>query len=79
MVSPGKLSSLTGVVVALWSANAFACPNCARAGDEGRTVYYIATGLMLFVPFLLIGALSYWLVRRAAALDLDTTGNKQTP
>jgi len=41
----------------------WACPACARASLESAVVYYIATALMLLVPFVLLGGLVIWLKR----------------
>ena len=46
-------------------AHALACPSCIRVNAEAQAAYYVATALMLAVPFLSIGLLVWWLRRRA--------------
>ena len=55
----------SGLVAWLAPTVAAACPACARGSEQGRALYYVATGLMLATPLLLIGALAVWLVRRS--------------
>lgn len=50
-------------LIAAWfvPAAAYACPFCARQNEAGRTVYYIATGLMLALPLGFIGGAVWWI------------------
>ena len=51
------------VFVALWAGGAEACSVCNSATDETREAYYITTAIMMALPFILLGALVFWLVR----------------
>jgi hypothetical protein len=48
-----------------WTRSAEACSVCLSATDETREAYYVTTVLMMLLPFVLLGALVYWL-RKAA-------------
>lgn len=56
-------------LVSLLADAAEACPFCARQNDAGKTVYYIATALMLLLPLVLVGGLVWWIraSRRASS------------
>lgn len=48
-------------LVAMWANAAQACPFCASQTENGQTVYYIATALMLGLPVVLVGGLVWWI------------------
>jgi len=52
-------------VIATWARGAEACSVCLSATEETREAYYLTTVLMMLLPFVLLGALVYWL-RKAA-------------
>lgn len=56
---------LLALVIATWTRSAEACSVCLSATDETRGAYYLTTVLMMLLPFVLLGALLYWL-RKAA-------------
>jgi hypothetical protein len=50
-----------GAMVWLWPLFSYAWPACARASEDGRDVYYIATALMLLVPMGMIVPFFIWI------------------
>ncbi len=52
--------------LALAPSPLMACPACARASADVASLYYIATGLMLLVPILLVSGLIFMIKRSEA-------------
>jgi hypothetical protein len=57
--------ALLAAAIAAWAQSADACSVCLSATEETREAYYLTTVLLMSLPFVLLGALLYWL-RKAA-------------
>lgn len=64
---------LLTAAIATWARSAEACSVCLSATDETREAYYLTTVVMMSLPFVLLGALVYWL-RKAAARGAEVRG-----
>ncbi len=60
-----SLSVLCALVIAALPDVAFACPGCIAGTEENRVAFLVTTGLLTFLPLLMIGGVVYWLRKRA--------------
>ena len=60
---------LFAAVIATWTQTAEACSVCFSATEATREAYYLSTAFMMLFPFVLLGALLYWLRRAASRRD----------
>jgi hypothetical protein len=63
------VSALAAAAILAAPRLVFACPVCFTGrDDETQLAFRISTGVMTFLPFLLVGGLILWLRRRFRAL-----------
>ena len=48
-----------------------ACAVCFSGTDENRLAFLVTTGLLTFMPLVIVGATVTWLWRRARRLELE--------
>jgi hypothetical protein len=48
-----------------------ACAVCFSGTDENRVAFLVTTGLLTFMPLLIVGSTVTWLWRRARRLELE--------
>ena len=48
-----------------------ACAVCFSGTDENRVAFLVTTGLLTFLPLVIVGATVTWLWRRARRLELE--------
>jgi len=48
-----------------------ACSVCFSGTDENRVAFLVTTGLLTFMPLLIVGSTVTWLWRRARRLELE--------
>lgn len=61
------LFALVAVVVVLWPDVAAACPGCTATSEENRIAFLVTTGILTFLPLMLIGGVVYWLRKRVTS------------
>lgn len=59
------LAVLGALIVAALPDVALACPGCIAGTEENRVAFLVTTGLLTFLPLLMIGGVVYWLRKRA--------------
>jgi len=60
---------LLAAAIATWTQSAEACGVCFSATEETREAYYVTTVLLMLLPFVLLGALLFWLRKAAGRRD----------
>jgi hypothetical protein len=63
------VSVLLAAAIATWTQSADACGVCLSATEETREAYYVTTVLLMLLPFVLLGALLFWLRKAAGRQD----------
>ena len=63
------LAALGVLAVVLFPDGALACPGCIAGTEENRVAFLVTTGLLSFLPLMMIGGVIYWLRKRARRLE----------
>ena len=74
------LAALAAWVVGLLPRVAYACPVCFYTENEANRVAYLVTAVfMTALPFVVVGGILLWVVRRARATDAAVTPGESSP
>ena len=58
-------------VVLLAPNVAWACPLCIAAREESRIAFIVTTGILTFLPLMMIGGVIWWIRKRYQAAERD--------
>ena len=66
------ISSLIALLCVFMPTLSFACSVCFDPNDEARIAFILTTGLLTFVPLIVMWLLFRWLKKRAEDYDRET-------
>jgi hypothetical protein len=64
-----------GLLIFTTTSDLFACAVCGVAKEESRIAFIVTTGILTFVPLIVIGFVIYYIYRQVKARESEASKN----
>jgi hypothetical protein len=71
----GRMTFIPVLILLLQAEALFACTVCGVGKEESRLAFIITTGLLTFIPLIMIGFIVYYIYRQVKARDTAAKEN----